>query len=146
MWFCLHACTYSCYFRDCHFANVLVHACNWLYRIYVCICYCLLATAVQPFATPSESEVNIEWSTPDVNTGCNGNEISQYIIRYYPAGSTDISEVTVEPTEQNVIHSITNLIPSTMYQYTVTAIDPSGMDIPSDPKSFTTQIDRELLH
>ena len=104
----------------------------------------LLATAVQPFATPSESEVTIEWSTPDVNTGCDGNEISQYIIRYYPAGSIDISEVTVEPTEQNVIHSITNLIPSTMYQYTVTAIDPSGVNVPSAPKSFTTQIDREL--
>ena len=52
----------------------------------------------------------------------------------------------MEPTKQNVIHSITNLIPLTMYQYTVIAIDPSGMDIPSDPKSFTTQTDRELLH
>lgn len=106
----------------------------------------LIAIAVQPFATPSESEVIIEWSTPDDHTGCNGSEISQYIIRYNPVGSANISEVTVESTEQTVIRSITNLMPFTMYQYTVTVIDPSGMNAPSATKQFTTQADRELLH
>ena len=88
----------------------------------------------------------IEWSTPDVNTGCNGSQISQYIITYNPVGSADISEVTVESIEQTVIWRITNLMPFTMYQYAVTVVDPSGINVASATKYFTTQTDRELLH
>ena len=105
----------------------------------------LLAVAVQPFATPSESGVTIKWSTPRVNTGCDGNKISQYVIRYNPVGSVKVSEVIVRTTEQHVMKNINNTMPLTDYEYTVIAIDPNGRNATSDTKTFTTNDDRELV-
>lgn len=106
----------------------------------------ITAIAVQPFAIPSESEVIIKWSTPHINSGCDGNKINKYIIKYNPVGSLNVSEVSVQSDEQGVIMmNINNTIPNTDYQYTVVTIDPNGEDVPSDTKYFTTQNDRELV-
>ena len=90
--------------------------------------------------------MTIKWSTPRVNTGCDGNKISQYVIRYNPVGSVKVSEVIVQTTEQHVMKNINNTMPFTDYEYTVIAIDPNGRNATSDTKTFTTNDDRELVH
>jgi len=104
-----------------------------------------LAIAVQPFAIPSKSRVTIRWSTSQVNTGCDGNRIDKYTIMYKPVGSTNTSRVTVEA-EKIAIVNISDVIPSTEYQYTVVAIDPTGKNATSDIKHFITQNNRKSQH
>lgn len=108
-------------------------------------CIVLLAVPVQPFATPSESGVIIKWSTPHLNTACDGNVIREYSIRYNPVGSSNVTTVPVEP-KLNVIVNIDDIIPFTDYQYTVVAVDQNGRNAYSDLKYFTTQNDREFYY
>ena len=107
----------------------------------------LLAVAVQPYAIPGVSGVIVEWSIPAVNTGCDGHTINEYIIRYNPVGSTDVSEIPVQLSEQNnIIENINDTLSLTQYEYTVVVIDPNGTNVSSDIKYFTTQTYRELFH
>ena len=109
----------------------------------------LLAAAVQPSAIPSVSGVTIEWNIPAVNTGCDGHTINEYIIRYNPVGSTNVSEIPVQPcnsTKQNMIENINDTLSLTEYEYTVVAIDYNRTNISSDIQYFTTQDYRELFH
>ena len=104
-----------------------------------------VAVAVQPYAVSSVSGVTIEWSTPTVNTGCDGHMINEYVIRYNPVGSTDIHEIPVQPSEQKVVENINDTLSLTQYEYTVVIIDPNGTDVSSDIRYFTTENYRELF-
>ena len=91
------------------------------------------------------SGVTIEWSTPTINTGCDGHVVNEYVIRYNPVGSNHTNEIPVQPNDQNVIESINDTLSLTQYEYIVVTIDPNGTNATSNIRYFMTQNYRELF-
>ena len=85
------------------------------------------------------SGVRIEWTTPTINTGCDGQTISEYVIRYHPVGSSDINEIPVQNIQLNITENIDDTVSLTQYEYTIVAIDPNGSNVSSEIKYFTTR-------
>ena len=113
-------------------------------RIVTCITYCV-ALAVEPFAQARSDGVTIKWSTPRINTGCDGSVITRYTINYTPVGSrNDYIQVNVDP-DQSVMVDIDGLVNSTEYRYFVASVDRNGRNARSVSNVFTTTDDCECL-
>jgi len=101
------------------------------------------ALSVEPFAQASSDGVIIKWSTPRINTGCDGSVITRYTINYNPVNSRDgTTDIDVEP-DQSVRVEIDGLMNSTEYRFFVVSVDQNGKNGRSVSKLFTTQDERK---
>ena len=115
------------------------------YTTTYCVHYILysVALSVEPFAQARRDGVIIKWSTPRINTGCDGSVIARYTISYNPVDSRDGSiDIDVDP-DQSVMVDIDGLMNSTEYRYFVVGVDQNGRNARSASKVFTTQDERE---
>ena len=104
-----------------------------------------VALEVEPFAQARSDGVTIKWSTPRINTGCDGSVIARYTINYTPVGSRDENpRVDVDP-DQSVMVNIDGLVKSTEYRYFVVSVDRNGRNVRSLSNVFTTIDDCECL-
>jgi len=104
-----------------------------------------VALSVEPFAQARRDGVIIKWSTPRINTGCDGSVIARYIINYNLVDSRDRSmDMDTDP-DQSVMVGIDGLMNSTEYRYFVVSVDQNGRNARSVSKIFTTQDERECL-
>ncbi|XP_065905296.1 uncharacterized protein [Dysidea avara] len=96
------------------------------------------ALAVEPFAQARSGGVTIKWSTPRINTGCDGSVITRYTINYTLVESRDdYIQVDVDP-DQSVMVDIDGLVNSTEYRYFVVSVDQNGGNAHSVSNVFTT--------
>ena len=84
--------------------------------------------------------MTIRWSTPRINTGCDGKVITRYRVSYTQSDSTEYNQVDVEP-DQSVMVKIDGLVNSTEYRYFVISVDDTNgrRDARSSTEFFTTQ-------
>ena len=98
----------------------------------------MLLAAVQPTNLQSHNITNISiaisWVIVGPNIGCDGALLESFRIRHKPEFAIRHRRGTARKTAA----TLNNLIPFTNYTLTVTTMDPSGANAPSDVLTFHT--------